>query len=336
MFAVGPSSTVMSMEQGLPADEKDRNAAINSHPIEVPKVGEEEGCALDVEKHRGPGPRPETAADGHTVLIPQPSDDTNDPLNWSRFKKGYHLAIIAYLAFLPDFGSSIGISALIPQAKQWGLPENTVQHNLVGNLFCLGAGGVFVIALANYFGRLPVLFYFQTMSFATGIWIASSTEFDPYLGARICNGFFATTAQAGGLMWIKDLFFFHQHPRAINAWSSGIIVSPYIGPMVESFIVWKREWPDGFWIYTGLNGLGLILIVAFLDETYYNRNITASGQPSRRSRLLRLLGVEQLPQRRVYCSFVQAWKRPGLAILKVPVIFCVLYYFLNFAWTIGE
>lgn len=57
-----------------------------------------------------------TAEDGHTVLIPQPTNSSNDPLNWTSRKKHTILFVIAVLAFLPDFGSSLGAVTLIPQA----------------------------------------------------------------------------------------------------------------------------------------------------------------------------------------------------------------------------
>jgi len=56
------------------------------------------------------------AADGHTRLIPQPSDDPNDPLNWSKTKKHIILWIVSFAAFLPDYGSATGAVLLIPQA----------------------------------------------------------------------------------------------------------------------------------------------------------------------------------------------------------------------------
>ena len=55
--------------------------------------------------------------DGKNVLIPQPSDDPNDPLNWSAAKKAVILAVITAASFLPDYGSATGAVELIPQAK---------------------------------------------------------------------------------------------------------------------------------------------------------------------------------------------------------------------------
>lgn len=67
---------------------------------------------IDTE-HRG---NLKTAGDGHTILIPQPSEDPLDPLNWSPFKKHVILFIISFAAFLPDYGSATGAVTLIPQS----------------------------------------------------------------------------------------------------------------------------------------------------------------------------------------------------------------------------
>lgn len=56
------------------------------------------------------------AKDGHTVLIPQPSDDKKDPLNWTWAKKHLILFVVSIASFLPDYGSATGAVVLIPQA----------------------------------------------------------------------------------------------------------------------------------------------------------------------------------------------------------------------------
>lgn len=91
----------------------------------------------------------------------------------------------------------------------------------------LGAGGLFVVTLSAYSGRLPVLFWFSVIAFLTSIWCAVATSFESFMTARILVGFFSTVAQSvsftlhmleqklmeqGGLMFIKDMFFLHEHP----------------------------------------------------------------------------------------------------------------------------
>ena len=79
------------------------NATAHSNVLDINQLGDQ-GQGLQV------------AHDGKTVLIPQPSSDPNDPLNWSALKKHITLLVITVVSFLPDFGSSIGIVALLPQA----------------------------------------------------------------------------------------------------------------------------------------------------------------------------------------------------------------------------
>lgn len=61
------------------------------------------------------------------------------------------------------------------------MPEDHVNHSQVGNVFMLGAGGVFVVALAAYFGRYPVLFWFTTIALATAIWCAGALTFESFM-----------------------------------------------------------------------------------------------------------------------------------------------------------
>ncbi|TFK45920.1 MFS transporter [Heliocybe sulcata] len=275
------------------------------------------------------------AADGHTVLIPQPSDDPNDPLNWSPAKKHAILFIVSATALLPDYGSATGAVTLLQQATLWNMSQDVVNHSQVGNVFMLGAGGVVVVALSAYFGRLPVLFWFTVAAFATAAGCAGAANFEGFMAVRILNGFFSTVAQGGGLMFIKDIFFFHEHARKINVWDAFIILSPYLGPFVAAFVTSSLLWRWAFWIYTIETGLCLAAIVLFMDETFYNRKIPAEKQPARGTRWERLIGVSQWRSRHLRNSFREAMMRPVIVIMKPIVALSTLYYLITFAWVVG-
>lgn len=52
-----------------------------------------------------------------TVLIPQPSQSPDDPLNWPSVKKNIILGVIVACSFLPDYGSVTGAATLAAQAE---------------------------------------------------------------------------------------------------------------------------------------------------------------------------------------------------------------------------
>lgn len=220
--------------------------------------------------------------------------------------------------------------------SEYGLSPATVQKNLVANLVCIAGGAIIAVIMSNYFGRLPIIFIWHIIALASGIWNATPPSFNSYVASRAVNGVFSIVAGAGGLMWIKDVFFFHEHPRMINLWSGGIVVAPYVSPMIEAFITWKADWRWGYLVYSIMNLVGLVIIVLFLDETWYSRSKDAPIKRVKQSRIKRLIGIEQWSYMRPNGpSFLQAAARPFIAISKIPVLLSVIFYFLNFAWVIG-
>ncbi|KAI1301066.1 major facilitator superfamily domain-containing protein [Xylaria venustula] len=275
------------------------------------------------------------AKDGHTRLIPQPSEDPADPLNWNQRKKNLILFIVAFAALLPDYGSATGAVTLIPQAEEWHMSQDEVNHSQAGNVFMLGAGGVFVVAFSAYFGRLPVMFYFLVVALATAAWCAGATNFESFETARILNGFFSTVAQVNGLIFIQDMFFFHERARKINLWASFFILSPYLGPLLAAFQITTKPWPTPFWVYTAETALALTLVILFVEETYYDRRIVQSDQPDRGNRITSLLGIAQWRSRGRRNTFFQACMRPVRVVSKPTVLISGIYYFLTFAWVVG-
>lgn len=203
-------------------------------------------------------------------------------------------------------------------------------------VFMVGAGGIVVVGLSAYFGRLPPLFWFLVVSFATAAWCAGAKSFESFMAARILNGFFSTVAQGGGLMFINDMFFFHERTRKINIWAGIIIVSPYFGPLFSAFIITTQRWIWPFWLLTCLTGTSLLLAMLFVPETYYNRRFDPLVRPSNGNRILTLIGVHQ---RRVDLlspnTALTMIIRPVKVLLKPTVFLSCLYYMLTFAWVVG-
>ncbi|KAI7162484.1 MFS general substrate transporter [Hortaea werneckii] len=268
------------------------------------------GYVLDAGKINADESSLKTAKDGHTILVPQPSEDPNDPLNWPWWKKHAVLLTISFA---------------------WHMSKATIQESVAINTMLSGVSGIAVIALSNFFGRAPTFFWMKIVACAGAIWYAKAQSFDSFYDARMLVGFFVGAGQTGGLMWIRDIFFLHEIPRKINIWSGFIIASPYLGPFMASFVVWGLTWRWVYWIYAILNYVGLLLIMLFADETLFDRRLPANQQPAWRSRPLRLVGVE----RHGTYNVIESCCRPFVAIFKLPVLIITVFYFLNFAWTIG-
>lgn len=84
-----------------------------------------------------------------------------------------------------------------------------------------------------------------------------------------------------------------------------------------------------------MTGTCFLLVLIFFDETYYDRRLQADQQPERKSRLLRIIGVEQWRSRGLRNTFAQSLLRPVKVITKPTVFIAVLYNFFTFSWVVG-
>lgn len=248
---------------------------------------------------------------------------------------------------------------------------NVVNHSQVGNVFMLGAAGPIVVALAAYFGRYPILFWWTLFALATAIWCAAAQSFESFMvcsvilnSSKISNitlpgrpdpqriflnscsrrkhlhsssttPFVNPNHRQGGLMFIKDMFFLHEHARKINIWSGFIILSPYMGPLFGSFIVNTQIWQWAFGVYAIETGLCLIAIILFVDETYYDRKTVQPELVPNGPRWQRMLGIQQVRTKYIKNSFKDACMRPVTMLRKPVIILIVIAYMLMFAWVVG-
>ena len=325
-----------------PPPEKAKSARSGSEIVDIEKFGEQHGYALDenVLKHQLGLPAGAVLKKDSTgrVLIPQPSDSPLDPLNWSPWKKRSILIMLAFASFTCDYSAATGASALLVQAETWRISPNSVNHATAGNTFMLGVGGLFVVWLSAYFGRLPVLFYFTIIAAATAVWSAAAGSFESYMASRILNGFFVVAAAGGGLMWINDVFFFHERPRMINIWSCAIILSPFLGPQFMAAILQVASWRVGMYLNFGIIMASLLTIVLLGDETFYPRHKHTSQIPDiyAKPRWQRLLGIPQAKTRYTDNTFLNSGARLGITVTRLPVFLICFFYFLDFGFTVAK
>jgi MFS family permease len=312
------------LAHGVAADDLEQRAEHEGYILDEAGIRAAYGLSADAALKK--------SADGKVVLIPQPTASPQDPLNWSSWRKAAVLAVLAANAFTADYTAATGASALLPQAEEWRISPDTVNHATAGNTFMLGIGGLATVWLSAWIGRLPVLFWFGVLSAATAAWAAAAKSFESYMAARILNGVFCVAAAGGGLMWIKDVWFFHEHPRKVNVWSTAIILSPFLGPQFMAAIVSVTSWRVGMWLAFGIIGFGLAMTVVLGEETFWPRHVVGAGTSEvkrGKSRLLRLVGVEQYRTNWTTNGFWESGSRLFVTLTRVPVLLVCLFYFLD-------
>jgi len=173
---------------------------------------------------------------GKYTLVPQPTNDPNDPLNWSRTWKWLTMSSMA----LCTFNYGVGPLSLAPQVPYYmkdfdsSLPAVI---NFVGvSILILGFTNFIWVPLSRGLGRRPVAIITTLITMASGIWRARATSYNSFLGASILCGIGASPGETLGPIVIADISFLHERGRwmGLYQWSfwSGLMVryasEPYL------------------------------------------------------------------------------------------------------------
>ncbi|KAH7910355.1 MFS general substrate transporter [Hygrophoropsis aurantiaca] len=327
-------------------ESSDQNTAYGTPEIDLHSYHEYQAGRLVIDPHQAKIEFGEVIAsklklseDGTKVLWPQPTDDPNDPQNWSTRRKNLHLFIMTLAAIVPDFDSGIGIASIFPLAQQYDTTTGVI-NNLTSNwsIFLLAWGSVFAVMLMRRYGRLPVLFWSQLLAllFLLGATIAPNLK--TFAAMRCLTAFFGTAPQATGLYVVTDIFPFHLQARKLNIWTAGFVISPFLSPFALGFLVARTSWR---WAYgTGCiyGAVVLILISFFMEETMYDRTLKPiPPRPSSglRYRIETLIGITGYKM----AKFRPSWSEVVLACLNVvwrpQFFFVVLFEAFVFGFSIG-
>lgn len=182
--------------------------------------------------------------------------------------------------------------------------------------------------MTNIIGRAPTLFWTNLLGLIFSIITAASPNFQTFYAMRALTGFFITSGQTISIAFIRDIFFFHERARKIGLWALLYIASPFWGPMMGNFVVGgTHSWQNVFWTAAGVCALQLVFMVAFLDETWYNRDIPIDQQPPRGkgfvSRMSRVIGTWEFRCRSSYYQTVWRSFKRYIQTLAKPELFAV-------------
>lgn len=147
------------------------------------------------------------------VLVPQPSSDPNDPLNWSYVQKLTTLVItllgsILYYAVI----SAMLNPAFSVMAKDLDVPIAKIVKTSGYFNITVGVTGPFYSAAAHKYGKRPC-FLFSALMALIGHIVGATIGVRSYQGlvaAKVLEGFSAAPYEALIYAMVSDLFFVHE------------------------------------------------------------------------------------------------------------------------------
>ncbi|KUI64804.1 hypothetical protein VM1G_01242 [Cytospora mali] len=214
------------------------------------------------------------AEDSKIILVPKPSDDPRDPLNWPLSRKvvvAFALCFALFTGFSGPFNGQIQIAQ---QAKLYG--KTTVEITYFNSAASGGllAGCWFWWPISKKIGRSATIFWCLIGTLITQIWscyMRAPDQYDAFMASKFCAGFFGNAVSVLGPLYLVDLFFLHQRGRAFNFLGIAMNLGASAGPTFSGFITVHLPWYNEYWWTIGLCCAAIVFVFLFLEETSWDR-----------------------------------------------------------------
>ncbi|KAJ5962293.1 hypothetical protein N7501_007234 [Penicillium viridicatum] len=210
----------------------------------------------------------------HLVLVPRPSTEPRDPLNWPITRKYVLLAVLCLASFSGAIAPLSGQLNLADQEKLYNKTKLEESYANSAALAGMAAGPFFFAPISHMLGRSSVIFWCVLLTLVCQIWGAVMTDpgnYIAYVISRLFAGFFGAVPTVLGPRIVTDMFFLHQRGRAFTALHMAFLFGTIAGPTFSGFVSAHSFFPVEFWWTVGLLGLTLICCFCFLEETGFDR-----------------------------------------------------------------
>ncbi|KAH3667949.1 hypothetical protein OGAPHI_001703 [Ogataea philodendri] len=206
------------------------------------------------------------------VLIPQPSEDPNDPLRWSKMKKELQFAILMMWSFL----TAVATNWTGPAWDAWVEYFNTTYTILndtsaVGWCF-LGIGCVLLQPLAMKFGR-RVVYLFATLCQLFGNVVGGLATNTGFLyGCNIMTCFAGAPCDSLVQISVTDVFFQHERANRISLLTFSLYSGSFLGPIAAGYIIESQDWQWCYWYLVIFFGVLFFAQVFFMEDSTFVRH----------------------------------------------------------------
>ncbi|KAF7714038.1 Uncharacterized protein PECH_004967 [Penicillium ucsense] len=205
------------------------------------------------------------------VLVPQPSNHPDDPLNWNKWWKFTTL----FIAMASNVIMGIGPLALAPM---FGDLIEAFHSDLAGVvqftgvcILLLGFSNFFWVPIADTFGRRPVLIFSSLVCLASMIWRAKATTYGSFMGACVLNGFGAGPCETLCPQVITDIFFLHERGFYNTMYFALYFGSLMVGPIIAGVMALHVGWRNFWWLNVAAFAFVIIAGVFAFPETKWHR-----------------------------------------------------------------
>ncbi|KAF2090790.1 MFS general substrate transporter [Saccharata proteae CBS 121410] len=206
------------------------------------------------------------------VLVPAPSTDPDDPLNWPPRRKALSTACMGVYTLMVGIASAAIYSVLEPIADDTGLTLADLNAGTGYMFLFFGWGCLVWQPLALQYGKRPVYLFSILATMAIQIWAPYTKSNGQWIANKILQGFFGAPIESLCEISITDIYFTHERGTYIGLYALLLAGSNFLAPIFAGFINDGQGWRWVLYWCAIFCAIGFVFLFFFMEETNYIRH----------------------------------------------------------------
>lgn len=219
------------------------------------------------------------------VLVPTPSNNPNDPLNWSKHFR-YYIAFLVCLAMvLCNFLAAGPTVAMVETALDFFTDDDDttytdeqldsyisqISYFFTATALMQGLGNLFWMPLILKYGKRPIYLASFVLYTITAVWVGLANTYANALVARIVMGLAAGSAECLAPLTISEVFFLHERGRVMAFYTASLNFGISVGIVLSGLITIDLSWRYIYWVASALIGTLTLVVFFTMPETSFDR-----------------------------------------------------------------
>lgn len=206
------------------------------------------------------------------ILMPQPSDSPNDPLNWSLPRKMWHFFLLSFITGLTAAVSNDAGAAQDSLNQIYGISYDSMNTG-AGVLFIfIGWSCIFFAPASSLYGRRITYLICLLAGCLGSVWFALSKRTADTIWSQMFVGMSEACAEAQVQQSLSDIFFQHQLGSVLTVYILATSVGSFLAPLIAHLISQSQTFRWVGWWGAIICGITLIVLFFGCEETVFDRS----------------------------------------------------------------
>ncbi|KIE02289.1 major facilitator superfamily transporter, partial [Metarhizium majus ARSEF 297] len=210
----------------------------------------------------------------HVELVPQPSDDPDDPLNWPRWRKDLNLFSLLVMVGLIGGMKTVFITTAGSLATHYRVSNMAIGALTAGPLMVSTLTSLVGSIVAKLYGKRPVYLTSTLFLFFGTIWnMTAGDNYGSCLGARVFQGLGWGSFETLVMGSIQDTYFEHERNLPVSIYNLLTITTTWGAPLLGGLASSNANgFTSQFRIINCFYFLALPLLAFGAPETVFDRS----------------------------------------------------------------